>query len=77
MRVTGWTLHDPQPPVQPYITAVPPSTAADATSGARTILRHFEFTPEKLRAGTLMKRESSGEVLYMMKGSPEVHCFLF
>ena len=35
------------------------------------VLKHFEFTPEKLRAASLVL-EPNGRIVYLMKGSPEV-----
>jgi cation-transporting P-type ATPase 13A2 len=35
------------------------------------ICRHFEFSPEKLRAGTVLHRPS-GEYVFLVKGSPEM-----
>jgi magnesium-transporting ATPase (P-type) len=36
-----------------------------------TILKHFEFTPDRLRAASIVQ-EPSGHLVYLMKGSPEV-----
>jgi cation-transporting P-type ATPase 13A2 len=38
---------------------------------AHQICRHFEFSPEKLRAGTVLHRPS-GEYAFLVKGSPEM-----
>lgn len=48
-----------------------PSSACGYESSEYEILRHFEFTPEKLRSASLLQRPS-GEVVYLIKGSPEV-----
>lgn len=51
---------------QGVIIATPPASAS-----TYSIIRHFEFTPDKLRAGSLVQ-ESNGTMHYVLKGSPEV-----
>jgi predicted P-type ATPase len=66
LRASGWTLsHDMDSPDLVALSG-PPSAVT-----RHFILRHFEFTADKMRAGTLMKRPT-GELLYLLKGSPEV-----
>jgi magnesium-transporting ATPase (P-type) len=42
-----------------------------AGDGRYEILKHFEFTPERLRAASIVK-EPSGRLMYLLKGSPEI-----
>jgi predicted P-type ATPase len=36
------------------------------------IYKHFEFTPERLRAASIVSDSSTGKYFYLLKGSPEV-----
>jgi cation-transporting ATPase 13A2 len=76
-RVSGWAIgssHD-----RKYTTATPPDSQANGGL-VYTIYKQFEFTPDKLRAATLIQRpgalhagfESKGEPLLLVKGSPEM-----
>jgi predicted P-type ATPase len=64
LRASGWTLE------------LSSSGSISALSGPPSdhtrhkICRHFEFTADKLRAGTLLQRPSK-EYMYVCKGSPE------
>lgn len=62
-----WTLRTSST-VSGQLVAVPPATIS---TGPCIVLKHFEFTPDRLRAATLMK-EQSGKLVYLLKGSPEV-----
>ena len=69
MRASTWSL-DAANEVHP------PKQVADK-HGTRYIHKHFEFTPEKLRAGSIVQRGgekdgTKGTLLYLVKGSPEV-----
>jgi magnesium-transporting ATPase (P-type) len=48
----------------------PDDGTASSANRRDVIVKHFEFSSDKLRAGTLLQR-SNGEVLYLLKGSPE------
>jgi cation-transporting ATPase 13A2 len=42
------------------------------SSGVHTIARTFEYSPEKLRAGVVLRLPQSAESMYLLKGSPEI-----
>jgi predicted P-type ATPase len=65
LRASGWALELGNNS-KIFALSGPPS---DATR--HLILRHFEFTADKLRAGTLLRRPG-GDHVYVCKGSPEV-----
>jgi cation-transporting ATPase 13A3/4/5 len=65
LRASGWALELGNDS-KIFALSGPPS---DATR--HLILRHFEFTADKLRAGTLLRRPG-GDHVYVCKGSPEV-----
>lgn len=66
MRASGWTYYlEGQAP-----SAVPPVGQPDAGK-KHEILKQFEFSPEKLRAGTLLKNPD-GKRIFLVKGSPEM-----
>lgn len=50
--------------------AYPPGSV-QSESNAFTILKHFEFSPDRLRAASLV-RGPSGQLKYFLKGSPEM-----
>lgn len=65
LRASGWRLHESSQ------SGFMEAEAPDGSSQRNVIVKHFEFSSDKLRAGTLMQR-STGEVLYLLKGSPEI-----
>ena len=64
MRASGWSLAVSSD--QKTFTATPPDSTA-----AHVIARQFEFSPEKLRAGTVVCHPD-GTCMFLMKGSPEM-----
>lgn len=65
LRASAWTL-DMSKDGSGKIWAMPPNP----TLGRYEILRHFEFTADKLRTATLFRRPNN-DMLFVMKGSPE------
>ncbi len=73
-NTTKWTLKVPMGnSTKTNMIAVPASTQPNGLK-EHIILRQFEFSPEKLRAVTLMSRPASGgpEHVLLVKGSPEM-----
>jgi len=68
LRACGWTLHPPN--AQGRASVAPPSQAGRNARDRYEILRHFEFTPDRLRASSLVLRPS-GDLMLLIKGSPE------
>lgn len=69
MRASGWTLHSPSSSGR--MSASSPTLGSRGGQNTRhDILRHHEFSPEKLRAGAIIARPS-GDILFLLKGSPE------
>ncbi|CAN0319787.1 unnamed protein product, partial [Ectocarpus fasciculatus] len=66
LRASGWALSNEANSPHLLVFSGPASSIT-----RHHILRHFEFTADKMRAGTLMRRPT-GELLYLIKGSPEV-----
>jgi len=66
MRASGWSysLEGKDP------FGIPPSDQPDGGK-KHAILKQFEFSPEKLRAGTLLNNPD-GSRIFLMKGSPEM-----
>lgn len=78
LRASGWELRkeSKENEIQVYNNKFPNKLCK--------ILRHFEFTPEKLRAGSIVQRfytnttntnttnSSNGSMIYYIKGSPEM-----
>jgi len=69
LRASGWTL-DMSKDGTGKIWAIPPDSKSRPTLGRYEILRHFEFTADKLRTATLFRRPNT-DILFVMKGSPE------
>eukprot|EP00607_Mallomonas_marina_P004404 CAMPEP_0182436944 /NCGR_PEP_ID=MMETSP1167-20130531/84585_1 /TAXON_ID=2988 /ORGANISM="Mallomonas Sp, Strain CCMP3275" /LENGTH=623 /DNA_ID=CAMNT_0024629661 /DNA_START=613 /DNA_END=2484 /DNA_ORIENTATION=- len=67
VRASGWVLNMGD---DGFMHATPPHSMKGIASGKYTILRHFDFAAEKLRAASLIKRPT-GEIVYVVKGSPE------
>eukprot|EP00981_Chlorochromonas_danica_P013851 scaffold6925_cov248-Ochromonas_danica.AAC.13 len=69
LRACRWTLRTVAQRAGHLVAVAPDSK----TGGGRCyIIKHFEFTPDRLRAATVMKEESTGRLRYLVKGSPEV-----
>ena len=69
LRASGWTLHAGG--ISGYMSASPPVSREFGGERDRyQILRHFEFSPDRLRAASLLLRPS-GECIFLIKGSPE------
>lgn len=69
LRASGWTL-DMSKDGTGKIWAIPPVSKLKPAVGRYEILRHFEFTADKLRTATLFRRPNN-DILFVMKGSPE------
>ena len=78
LRASGWTLQ-PESAVSKDATELGESAHTTIVlCGPPTpdggcqyeVLRHFDFAPEKLRSGSLVRRPT-GEIIYVTKGSPE------
>eukprot|EP01041_Mallomonas_annulata_P008208 gene8208-16880_t len=65
LRSSQWTLQLGESGIMHVI----PYNTSNTTS-KYVILRHFDFSPEKLRAASLIKRPN-GDIVYVVKGSPE------
>ena len=65
LNASGWTLRKSADSTS--LMDVTPSESREKYS----ILKHFEFSADKLRAGTILKRPN-GELVYLLKGSPEM-----
>ena len=63
-RASGWTLEMSSDIDSGKMVAKAPSKEV------YDIVRHFEFTPERQRAATILRRPNN-EVVYLVKGSPE------
>lgn len=63
-----WTLRT-STQTSGQLIAAPPSNVTSV--GQCVIVKHFEFTPDRLRAATLL-RDDKGKLRYLLKGSPEV-----
>lgn len=64
-----WSLHQSSTNNGQFY-AIPPSISSHESNNYE-IIKHFEFTPERLRAASLVK-EPSGRIMYLLKGSPEI-----
>jgi cation-transporting ATPase 13A3/4/5 len=64
LNASGWTLS--KSANASSLMDVIPANSKEKYS----MLKHFEFSADKLRAGTILKRPN-GEVVYLLKGSPE------
>lgn len=70
LRASGWKLSSDHREMR--------ASPSDKTiAGDCFVLRHFEFTPEKLRAGSIVRRggdasRASSSLMYYVKGSPEM-----
>ena len=74
LQTTGWTLRqaaDGSGRLNAYARTVPEASNIVDLTKRYEVLKHFEFTPERLRACTLLKRPDSS-IVYLMKGSPEM-----
>jgi predicted P-type ATPase len=69
VRASGWKLSVSENEGNDKIARMR-AQSADG-NGYNTIMRHFEFTPDRLRAATLLKR-ANGRFFYLVKGSPEI-----
>jgi cation-transporting P-type ATPase 13A2 len=67
-RASGWSLT--LAPGSKHVEVIPPPSHPNGGK-PHQICRHFEFSPEKLRAGTILHRPS-GEFIFLVKGSPEM-----
>lgn len=67
-KVSGWALGSTAD--HRHTTATPPDSQPHS-GNPHVIHKQFEFTPVKLRAGTLMERPN-GEKMLLVKGSPEM-----
>jgi magnesium-transporting ATPase (P-type) len=72
LQASQWRLMHATASRNGQLVAFPPMMTynSDVRNGF-LVLKHFEFTPEKLRAASVV-REPSGRIVYLMKGSPEV-----
>jgi magnesium-transporting ATPase (P-type) len=71
LNASKWTLRLASNDRSGQLIAFPPTVSVHDNSQGYQVLKHFEFTPEKLRAASLVL-EPSGRLVYLMKGSPEV-----
>lgn len=68
LQASGWILQ-PSSTVRGQMLAY--ANAQDLSARrAYTIVKHFEFTPDRLRAASIVQ-EPSGRLVYLLKGSPE------
>lgn len=68
LNASGWTLSISSTGKHFEVT---PPTGQPNSGKSYKICRHFEFSPEKLRAGTVLLRPD-GEPIFLVKGSPEM-----
>jgi magnesium-transporting ATPase (P-type) len=66
LRASGWSIISPMD--SKYLLATAPNQGS--VGKPHTILRHFEFSPDKLRAGTVLVN-ADGKSIFLLKGSPE------
>lgn len=69
LRASGWKLQISSVVLGRMLAFPPGSVQSEST--AFTILKHFEFSPDRLRAASLVQRPT-GELEYFLKGSPEM-----
>lgn len=69
-RASHWTLQTTSD--KPSRMAAVPPAGHPLAGQQHIILRHFEFSPEKLRAATVLQRPNSSEAVFLVKGSPEM-----
>eukprot|EP01033_Poteriospumella_lacustris_P003949 gene3949-2808_t len=76
LRASGWRLQ-PSTTVMGRMVAFPPSATSSALpatvseSTGYAILKHFEFSPDRLRAASLVQDPRTNRVRFFVKGSPE------
>lgn len=85
LRASGWSLSYHGPNHELRAIAISSSLQDNASPSSKpsnsycTVLRHFEFTPEKVRAGSIVRRRglpsnasaANSNLMYYVKGSPE------
>lgn len=70
LRASGWTIRSSES--SKHLIAIPPEETGSAFGGKEfSIIKHFEFSPDKLRSGTLLQLPNNGPLTFLMKGSPE------
>ena len=69
-QASKWTLKTSSSNSQQFY-VIPPTTAA-RESRRYDILKHFEFTPERLRAASIVQDSLTNQFHYLLKGSPEI-----
>jgi magnesium-transporting ATPase (P-type) len=69
LRASGYSLESPSESAPSCIMRAYKG-GAKSNDNKYEVLRHFEFTSDKARAGSLVKRPT-GDVIYYSKGSPE------